>query len=176
MTSWTKQNRWYLLACAILVPAALVIASTVGFIPYLESESGQRIPVQSFVSAEYGSATYTMLEHHSFDWTTQAGENAGLLEGTELLTVTLGVTPGGGEFTGCEFTLFDNDRERQWDPASTYDADFATAAGTEEFCSSDAVDPYRLEVFFVVPAGASRDGFLELSYFTLQPSALSFEL
>lgn len=176
MRTWITQNRWYLIACAVLVPAALVTASTVGLFPYLESVNGDRVPVRAFESAEYGSASYTMLEHHSFDWTTQAGQRAGLLEGTELVTVTLSVEPGGGEFTGCEFTLFDHDRERQWDPASAADADFEIAADARDYCLSDEVEPYRVQVFFVVPAGAARGASLELNYFLLEPRVLSFAL
>ena len=174
MRTWLTQNRWYLVACAVLVPAALVTASTVSLAPYLQYESGDRVAVAPFESAVYGGATYTLLEHHSFDWTTEAGERAGLLEGSELVTATVSVTPGDGEFTGCEFTLFDHDRERQWDPSSTADADFET--DVPDYCLSDAVDPYRVQVFFVVPVGAAGGAFLELSHFTLLPRSLSFAL
>lgn len=176
MTSWIRQNRWYLVACAVLVPASLVTASTVGLIPYLESVNGDRVSVRPFESAEYGSSSYTMLEHHSFDWTTQAGRAAGLLEGTELVTVTLSVEHIGGDFTGCEFTLFDKDRERQWDAASTADADFEIAADARDYCVSDETDPYRVEVFFVVPAGAAKGASLQVSYFLLEPRVLTFAL
>lgn len=176
MTSWITQNRWYLVACAVLVPAALLTASTVGLFPYLASVNGERVPVRAFEPVEYGSSTYTMLEHHSFDWRTQAGANAGLLEGTELVTVTLSVEPNGGEFTGCEFTLVDRDRERQWKPATTSDAAYEIAADARDYCLSDEVDPFRVEVFFVVPAGAARGASLELSYFLLEPRIISFGL
>ena len=70
--TWLRQNRWYLAALAVLLPGALVVSATTHLIPFLQSD-GARIPVKAFDTVEYMGMEWSMVEHRSFDWSTEAG-------------------------------------------------------------------------------------------------------
>ena len=158
--TWFRQNRWYLAALAVLLPGALVVSATTDLIPFLQSD-GTRIPVKAFDTVEYMGMEWSMVEHRSFDWSTEAGERAGLLEGTALVTATFAIDPGEVP-TSCSFVLIDHDRIREWDDSGYGDADFEIAEDAEAYCDTEAEGPYRVQVYFIVPEEAAEGGFIEV--------------
>ena len=109
------------------------------------------------------------------DASTDRGQSVGLREGTTLISATIGVRPG-AEPPSCTVELVDAAGVRTWDEADSTDADVSAAEGTETYCSTDATEPYRVQVFFVVPDDAARDARLRLYNLAIYPDLILFEL
>lgn len=173
--TWLRSNRWYLVALAVLLPAAFFVALSTDWFRYVENENGRPIEVRGFDSVEYAGATFSMLEHKAITADSDAGVAAGLLPGTSLVSATVRVRPGESA-PFCDVELTDTSGERSWPEASFSDADFDTAADAESYCSTDAEEPYKLQVFFVVPDDAAEHPRLELRVLDSQPDFLVFLL
>ena len=175
--TWLRSNRWYLVAVAVLLPAALFAAASTDWFRYIENLNGKPIEASQFDTVEYANNTWSLLEYRSFDSSSQAGANAGLVAGTELVTATFAVTPPpAGSGTTCEFTLFDASGTKEWDAASNSDVDFDIVEGAENYCQPDALDPYKLQVFFVVPEGTATGASLHLIALVEYPAYVRFAL
>lgn len=173
--TWLRSNRWYLVAVAVLLPVALFVALEAGWFRYVENRDGRPIVASAGETVDYAGAQWSLLESYSVDSETDRGQEAGLRPGTTLVSATVGVRPG-AEPPSCMFELTDASGDREWDQAALADADVTNAAGTETFCLSDAEDPYRVQVFFVVPDEAAHDMRLRVYTLTLYPDLILFEL
>jgi hypothetical protein len=147
-----------------------------GFFGYLSDSEGEPIVVDGSQTVEYAGAQWSLLEWYSFDAESDAGASAGLLPGTALISTTLGVRPGEGEPPSCTLELEDASGERTWRTADYDESDFEHRDGTEETCLSDATEPYRLQVHFVVPDDAVEGARLRLFDGDLLPRLLLFPL
>ncbi len=172
---WLKANRWYLIAVAVLLPAAFLVALSSDWWDYVEEQEGHAIPVQGSAPVDYAGAQFSLLEWHAFDSTTQAGQAANLLPGTSLVTATVGVRPDSSA-PFCSVELTDASGQRSWPEAGYSDADFDIAGGTESYCSTEATEPYRVQVYFVVPDDATDAPVLRLAVRDEYPAFLAFEL
>lgn len=173
--TWLRTNRWYLVALAVLLPAAFLVALSTDWWRYAEGENGRPVEVQGNDSVEYAGATFSMLKAETFAADSDEGVEAGLLRGTSLVSTTLLVTPG-KEAPFCEVVLTDSLGNQTWPEASSSDASFYAADGTESYCSTDATEPYRLQVYFVVLSEAAEHPRLELRVFDALPDFLVFRL
>lgn len=167
-------NRRYLIALAVLVPAAILAAMSSDWFRYQEFLRGEPIAAVAATPVEYAGGEFTLLEWHSFDSSTQAGQAASLLEGTELVTATFAVVPPSDGFF-CETSLVAADG-REWREASFSDADFEIASDAEGYCLSDSVDPFTLQVYYVTPKGAVDGATLRISVSSEAPAFLAFAL
>lgn len=173
--SWLKTNRWYLVALAVLAPAALLIALSAARWSYVESANGRPISVSGSETVDYAGAEWSLLEWHSFSAQTDAGRAAALLPGTTLVTATLGVRPGANP-PSCDVELTDTAGERSWPESSYTEADFEIADSAQDYCDSSAEGPYKVQFVFVVPDDAADHPRLRLSVLDQLPTLLSFEL
>ena len=173
--TWLRRNRWSLVAVAVLTPVAFLVSLSSGWWDYVEAENGRAIPVQGSNTVEYGGAQFSLLEWHAFDSLTQAGQSASLLPGTSLVTATIGIRPGQlSPF--CDVELTDTSARRTWPEAGYSDADFSIADDAESYCDSTATEPYRLQVYFVVPDDAADHPVLRLSVSDELHAFLAFAL
>lgn len=174
--NWVTQNRWYLVAVGILLPVALVIALDAGWFRYVESRDGRPVAIATAgETVEYRGAQWSLLESYSVDAASDRGQAVGLRPGTSLVSATIGVRPG-AEPPACTFELTDSTGARTWDEADAADADVTTGDDVESYCSTDATEPYRVQVFFVVPDDAVRDARLRVYDLTVYPELILFEL
>ncbi len=174
--TWLRRNRWYVVALAVLLPVALVVALDAGWFRYLENRDGRPVAiVPAGETVDYSGAAWSLLESYSVDASTDRGQSVGLREGTTLISATIGVRPG-AEPPSCTVELVDAAGVRTWDEADSTDADVSAAEGTETYCSTDATEPYRVQVFFVVPDDAARDARLRLYNLAIYPDLILFEL
>jgi hypothetical protein len=173
-TTWWRRNRWFLVALAVIVPAAVLVALSDGWFSYAEMEQGRATVVASGESGDYAGATWSVTDAGAIAADTDAGESIGLLPGTSLVVVTLEVEPG-DEPPSCTLELEDAVGTRLWDPA-TYDVDVSADDDAETYCPTDAEGPYTLQTWFVVPDDAVKDSRLRLSTLDGLPELLLFEL
>lgn len=172
---WFARNRWYLAALAALIPAAIVVSLSAGWFGYAEAQRGRPTIVEGTATVDYAGAQWSLLEWHAFDASSNAGKAAGLLAGTSIVTATVGVTPG-AEPPSCAVDLLDSVGYRSWNEAGYSDADFEISDDAQSYCDSSAPRPYKLQVFFLVPADATERPQLRLSVLTLLPDTLLFQL
>jgi len=175
MKPWLRSNRWYLAALAALVPAAILVALNAGWFAYVEGETGQPIVVDGSETVEYSGAKWALLEWRAVAAGTDAGEEADLLPGTTLITATIGVRPGEAA-PACTVQLTDAAGIRSWDEAGFDETSYEVRSDSENYCDSNATEPYKLEVFFVVPDDAAADARLTLQSPDEYPALLVFEL
>lgn len=173
--TWWRSNRWYLLAVAVLLPVALFVALDAGWFRYEEGRTGRPIPAVAGETVDYAGAQWSLLESYVVDSESDRGEDAGLRPGTSLVSVTIGVRPG-DPAPPCTLELVDAAGTRTWDEAGYQDGDFAPADGVEDYCSTDATDPYRVQQFFVVPDDAAEGLRLRLYSLELLPELILFPL
>lgn len=175
MSSWLRVNRLYLVALAVLVPAALLVALSTDWWRYVEAENGEPIVVSGSQTVEYAGSQFSLLEWHSFSSQTNAGQEASLIPGTSLVSATIGIRPG--ELAPfCSFELRDTAGARSWPEADFTDVDYEIADDVENYCDSSATEPYRVQVYFVVPDEAATQPQLRLSVNDAYPAFLLFEL
>ncbi len=173
--TWFTRNRFSLVALAVLLPAAFLVALSTDWWSYVEAETGRPIEVSGTETVDYAGARFSLLEWHSFDAQTDAGEDAGLLPGTTLVTAMIGVRPG-DPAPFCDFELTDTDGSRSWPEASYPDADFTIDGSAESYCDSSAVGAYTVQVYFVVPDDAAENPKLALRVNDALPDFLLFLL
>jgi len=172
--TWARSNRWYLIALAILVPAAILVALHAGYWEYLEGRDGRPVAVTRDEPVAYSGATWTLTEWSAVDARSAEGTEAGLLPGTSLLAATLDVEPGDAGL-GCTVELTDAAGERIWQDAPYDLADYERDDDTIDYCDSSAEEPYRLQVHFVVPDDAVEGARLRLWSSDALPALLLFE-
>ena len=173
--SWMLQNRWYLVALAVIAPLAVLVALGAGWFAYAEAESGRPIPVGENETVAFAGAEWTVTDAGSIASDTSAGESIGLLPGTSLVIVTLEVSPG-EEPPDCTLELTDASGARQWHPATYSDVDVEADENAETYCSTTAEGPYTLQSWFVVPEDAASGARLRLTNGDAEPEFLLFTL
>ena len=159
--SWITHNRWYLVALAIVAPAAVLVALGAGWFSYVEAEDGRPIAVEPGDAIEYAGASWVLTDSGSIAAEDDGAENLGLLPGTSLVFVEVEVTPGSAA-PDCTLQLIDAPGVRMWSPASYSDVDLEADEDAETYCSPDAEGKYTLQSWFVVPDDAVADSKLRL--------------
>lgn len=158
---WARANRWYLVALAVLVPAAILVSLHAGYWEYLEGRDGRPVAVTSGEPVDYSGATWTLTDWQAYPADSAEGQDASLFPGTTLLAATVDVEPG-TVGPGCSVELLDASGERVWQTASYDLAVYERAEDTIDYCDSEAEEPYRLQVHFVIPDDAVEGARLRL--------------
>ncbi len=146
MRAWWRANRWYLVALAVAIPAAVAVAMVPRWLPYLE-----RQPVAEAVAlgetVRYSGAELALVELTVLD-----GDDWGV-PGADVVVATLEVDVVEPVETLCtvEVVSSEGGLERVWD-AAPYSSDFVVPDEFETRCSFAEAGRYDLQVPFLVPA------------------------
>lgn len=173
--SWMTRNRWYLVALAVVAPAAVFVALGAGWFSYVEAENGRPTAVEPGEAAEYSGASWVLTDSGALAADAEGAADLGLLPGTSLVFVELEVTPV-NTAPDCTLELIDAAGVREWKPASYSDVDLEADEDAETYCSTSAEGPYTLQSWFVVPDDAVEGSRLRVSTFDGAPDLLVFGL
>ena len=176
--TWWKSHRWSVVAIAVLAPIALLVAMSTGWFRYEERVNGRPVVVAQGERVDYAGAIWTLEDSTVIHAESQAGREAGLVEGLELVVANVRVNPSGVGGVGptCEVSLEDRDGRRTWDRATASDVSAETEPGTTDHCSPDDVETYLMQVMFLVPQGAGEGAHLVVKSGPELPRILSFTL
>ena len=176
--SWLRNNRWYLVAIAVVGPLAMLAAMSTDWFAYEERINGRPILVDEGDTVDYAGAAWTVDASYLVPAQSQAGREAEVPEGTELVVASVRINPSGvgDESPSCAVSLEDRDGTRTWDTASSSDVSLSIDEGASSYCDPDELNPYLLQVFFIVPDGAGEGARLIIESSDDFPRLLSLAL
>lgn len=157
MRAWWRANRFFVVALAVLVPAAVVVSMIPRWFPYV-----QRQPVPDAVAlgdtARYSGADVTLT-----DLTVLDGEEWNAPAGTDLVVATLSIDVVEPVSTMCSVEVVSTEHglERRWD-AELYSSDYDVPDEFETLCSFSEEGAYDLQLTYVVPAGQVAEPIVEV--------------
>jgi len=176
--SWLRSNRWYLIAIAVLGPLAMLAAMSTDWFAYEERINGRPIVVEKGDTVDYAGAAWTLDASFVVPAESQAGREAEVPAGTELVVASVKINPSGvgDESPSCSVTLEDRDGTRTWDTALSGDVSLSIDEGASSYCDPSELNPYLLQVFFIVPDGAGDGARLIIESTDELPVLLSLAL
>lgn len=154
MRGWLRRNWVPLAALVVLLPATIGLTFSAQWLGYFATWPTQPTVVAVSQTAPYADAGWTVVDSERVAADSDAGRDAGLPEGTDLVSVSIRVEPD-GESPFCSLALDelrDDTIERTWDTDQFYNAADRTG------CDTDYSVPYSFEVAFLVPSDAGTDG------------------
>jgi hypothetical protein len=162
--SWWRRNGIGLVAVVVLVPATLAVTFSAEWGRYYADRPSQPITVAAGERADYAGAGWQVLDSRRIAGTSDEGAEVGLRAGTDLVVVTVAVSPhdlgADGTSPYCDLQLNElrgGEVVRSWKDASFADLDYESAPDALTGCSSEETGDYTFETLFVVPSGASGD-------------------
>jgi hypothetical protein len=171
MSSWLKRNRTALAAVLVLAPATVAVTFSAEWGSFLETRPTQPVEVEQGVAASFNGTGWRVLDSQRISSGSREGADANLPMGTDLVVVTLEVTPEEldetGDSSSCiaqlgEYASSDTTAVRTWQSDAYSGIDYRTPAGTSSGCDPEIVEPYISTSVFVVPEDAGEDLGLQL--------------
>ncbi|PRY68573.1 hypothetical protein B0I08_104276 [Glaciihabitans tibetensis] len=164
MKRWLRRNFLGLIAIVLLVPATVAITFANELGSYDRSRATEAISVAAADPADYAGTGWQLTDVRRIPWGSDEGADAGIPRGTDLVLVTVEVTPDRLDADGlpplCIVRLDEMDGtsvQRSWANASSDLSDYRASEGVESYCTRETVDPYLLESIFLVPSDASDE-------------------
>ena len=164
MKAWLRSNRVGLVAVAILLPATVGITFANEWTAYFGQRPSVPVDVAPGDTGTFAATDWVVEDTERIPAAGAEGEEIGLPAGSELVVVSVRVTPGdldsNGESPRCLLDLEELDGgtvTRGWGDALSDPISFDTADGAESICTASNTDPYLLETIFVVPADAGDE-------------------
>jgi hypothetical protein len=160
LTAWLRQNRWYLVALLVLVPAAIVVSLVPRWFPYQQNEP-QPESVGLGQTVRYSGANISLDDLQLLD-----GAEINAPAGADVVVATLSIevveVP---EAALCEVRVVSDESgfERFWDSESFVDSDYTVPEHFETLCTLSEPGSYDLQMTFLVPRGQVTDPAIELS-------------
>lgn len=170
------------LAVAVLLPLTLGITFQNEWVGYNSSRPSQPVTVGAGESVEFAGAGWTVTDVSTVAASSDPGQEIGLPPRTQLVTVTVEVTPDelvDGESPSCTVSLQELDGAavlRNWQDATFSDIDYSPEDPIEWGCSSDLTAPYSFEAWFVVPDDVGDEVSLSVEVTEELPRYLRFAL
>ncbi|MEO5534388.1 MAG: hypothetical protein ABIR17_04575 [Pseudolysinimonas sp.] len=151
--TWLRRNRWFLVALAVLIPAALVVSLIPRFFPYLENQPAV-IDVARGLDERYSGANVKLTDLEVLD-----GEALNAPAGSDVVVATFAidvVDPPASSV--CTVTLVApiDGVEREWDEAIA-SSDYEVPDEFEKYCDLSEARRYHLQLVFYVPRGEVPD-------------------
>jgi len=181
--TWLRRNWIALVAVAVLAPATVGITFATQWTEYFGGRASAPTSVGAGDTAEFARADWSLTSSRRISGTSAEGLEIGLPAGSDLVVVTVRVSPeppaDGDETPGCLVRLEEFDGTsvtRSWGDATLDPISYTAAEGTHSYCASDAVGPYTLESVFVVASDAGDELALSVTVATELPRYLSFRL
>jgi hypothetical protein len=160
MTAWLRRNRWYLIAVAVLLPAAFLVALSLRFIPYLRTEPDpQEVPRGEVV--RYAGADVQLLDLEVLD-----GREHGVRADADLVVATVAVeVVEPAEFALCDIDLVsvDADGERMWTAETGSAGDYRIPDRYAWSCDLTTAGDSEIQLLFLIPAGEGIEPVVQVS-------------
>jgi hypothetical protein len=183
MKRWLRGNLVGLIAIVLLVPATVAITFANEMGAYNQSRPTEALSLGPGDYAEFGDARWELENVRRISWSSTEGVDADLPNATELVVVTIEVTPldldEEGLSTYCMVQLDEMDGEsvaRSWNDATFDGLDYRTSEGSESSCVRELTEPYLLESIFVVPSDAGDELAMQVQVESELPRYLSLRL
>ena len=190
MTGWLRRNALALSAVIVLAPATIGIAVANDWGTYLDTRPSHPVEVGSQHTTRFAGTDWRVEQVNRFAETSPEGVSAELPSGTDLVAVTVLVTPDelteDGRLPGCivrlgEYSRTSTTEDRGWSAELFSPLGWDYADETESGCVSDPepdtlTTPYRFTSYFIVPANASDNLGLQLQVVDELPRYLLFRL
>ena len=149
MTDWLRRNRWFLVALAVLIPAAFAVSLIPRFFPYLENRP-VAIDVDRGQVERYSGTDFQLTDLEVLD-----GERLNAPAGADVVVATFSVDViDPPEFSVCTVTVVGSidGVEREWNEAIE-SSDYEIPDYFEEYCDLTDARRYHLQLVFYVPRG-----------------------
>lgn len=151
--TWLRANRWFLIALAVLIPAAFVVSLIPRFLPYLgDQPRPEHVELGDVV--RYSGADIQLTQLEVLD-----GQTVNAPAGADVVVATFSIdVVDPPEFTICDVTLVsdENGVEREW-KSELFVGDYDIPDYFEMSCDLSEVGRYHLQVVFAVPHGEVLD-------------------
>jgi hypothetical protein len=164
MKRWLRTNLVGLVAIVLLVPAtvAITFANEVG--AYNDARATEYVAMGPGDDLDYGGNGWKLEDVRRISWASEEGVDTDLPNATDLVVVTVSVTPkefsAEGLSSFCTVRLNEMDKDsiaRSWMDSTHDPIDFWPPDGVEAYCKSDLDDPYLMQSAFVVPSDTSDE-------------------
>lgn len=170
MSGWLRRNRWYLVALAVLIPAAFVVSLIPRYFPYLETQPQLETVARGEV-VRYAGADIELTSLETLD-----GDEWSAPQGADIVVATLAIhVVEPPEFSSCDIRLVasaETGYEREWTADSFTDSDYDIPDRFETLCVLDEARSYDLQLTFVVPRGEVADAVVQFSASAALPRVL----
>lgn len=172
--SWLRENRWWLVALVVLVPATIVAALWPQWFDYQNRINPPVLHAETGELVEYAGSQWRLDEWKIVLATSAEGGDLDLPVGTQLVAALVTIEPG-DRAPSCTASLVDDERDRWWRTTIGSTPDFPGAPDASNYCDPDLTDPYQAVFTWVVPAEVGRSGAVELAVFEADPLILRFD-
>jgi hypothetical protein len=166
--AWLRANRWFLIALAVLIPAAVVVSMIARFLPYLGDQ-----PRPEYVElgdvVRYSGADIQLTQLEILD-----GRALNAPAGADVVVATFSIDViDPPEFTICDIALVSDESgvERTWN-AELFVGDYDSPDYFETSCDLTEVGRYHLQVVFAVPRGEVVDPDVQITSSEALPRVL----
>lgn len=148
MNAWWRANRWYVVALAVVIPAAVVVAMIPRWFPYVARQPVvENVPRGETVRYSGADIELTGLE-------VLPGDRWGAPDGTDVVVAVLDVDVVEPITSACrvEVVSSENGFERRWQD-SLYSSDYEIPDDASTLCTFSEPGRYELQLTYLVPAG-----------------------
>ncbi|MCU1405839.1 MAG: hypothetical protein JWQ43_2142 [Glaciihabitans sp.] len=159
MRLWWRRNGIPVAIIAVLLPATVFITFSTEWATYNTTRAVEPVVVDRGDTVAFGGADWAVLNSERIAGGSAEGIDAELPAGADLVVVTFLVTPGEPDDEGkspyCMFRLQEldgSDVSRTFGDAALDPISHKTNPTAVASCTTDNLDPYRVESTFVVPA------------------------
>ncbi|MCS5720107.1 hypothetical protein N1027_18405 [Herbiconiux sp. CPCC 205763] len=180
---WWRRNAIGLVAVAVLVPTTIAVTFQAEWGRYYAERPSQPITVATGDSIDFAGAGWRVLDSRRIPATSEEGAASRLPAGTDLVVVTVAVSPreldADGKSPYCDLQLDEmrgSEVVRSWKDATFADIDYDRDPDVGSGCSSDETGDYTFETLFVVPSGATDELAVQLESVDELPRYLRFAL
>lgn len=148
MSAWWRANRWYLVALAVVLPAAIAVSMIPRWFPYVARQP----VVESVPRGE--TVRYSGADIELLDLEVLPGDQWGAPEGADVVVAALDIDVVEPITSPCrvEVVSSENGFERRWQD-SPYSSDYEIPDDASTLCSFAEPGRYELQLTFLVPAG-----------------------
>jgi hypothetical protein len=169
MRTWVAGNRWFLIALAVLIPAAFVVSLMPRFLPYVERQPRPEAVALGEV-VRYSGADIQLTALEVLD-----GDEWNARPGADVVVATLNVDvvdPDDSAYCTITLVSMDDGVEREWDSDLYSESDYEVADRFEQLCSFAERGSYELQVTFLVPGNGVTEPTVQLSSSAALPRVL----
>jgi hypothetical protein len=148
VSAWWRANRWYLVALAVILPAAVVVSMIPRWFPYVA-----RQPVPETVprgeTVRYSGADIELIGLEVLP-----GEDWGAPPGADVVVAALDIDVVEPVTSACRVEIVSDEAgfERRWQDSS-YSSDYEIPDDATTLCSFSEPGRYELQMTFLVPEG-----------------------
>lgn len=190
MTTWLRRNAIALIAVLVLAPTTIAVAVANEWGAYLSERPSQPVDIAAEHTTRFAGTDWRVDGITRFSESSPEGLSADLPAGTDLVAVTVQVTPDqldeDGKLPSCivrlgEYRGTSSTEIRSWITEGFSPLGWEYRDDTESGCVSEPepeelYTPYRFTSYFVVPADASDDFGLQVQVGSELPRYLLFRL